>query len=232
MDFEKIYSKIGYRFKDEALLENALTHPSMISEQVSKKLKVQSYERLEFLGDSALGLIISEMLMENYIHESEGDLSRRKTFLVCGKTLAEIAEMLEIGEFIVMSRGEETHGGRQNMRNLENIMEAIIGAMYVDGGLEPAREFVKKYWIDRILAQKEPPKELKTQLQEISQKHYNCIPRYVVIGKSGADHSPSFQVSVEVNGLESFVGEGLNKKDAEKEAAGKMIKHIEDLLNK
>jgi ribonuclease-3 len=232
MKVNEIYSKIGYKFKDEALLKNALTHPSMISEQVSKKIKVQSYERLEFLGDSVLGLVISEMLMENYRNESEGDLSRRKTFLVCGKTLAEIAEMLEISKFIMMSKGEEVHGGRKNMRNLENIMEAIIGAMYIDGGLEPVRKFVEKNWIDRILEQKDPPKELKTELQELSQKYYNCIPRYVLVEKSGAEHSPKFRVSVEVDGLESFVGEGLSKKEAEKDAAEKMVEYIEEILKK
>ena len=232
MDFEKIYLKIGYSFKDKALLENALTHPSMISEQVAKKLKVQSYERLEFLGDAVLGLVISEMLMENYSHESEGDLSSRKTFLVCGKALSEIAEELEIAEFIVMSRGEEAHGGRSNMRNLENIVEALVGAIYLDGGLEAAKVFINKNWNDRVRAQKKPPKELKTHLQELSQKHYSCIPKYNLIAKSGADHSPKFKVSVEVDGLKPFNGEGASKKEAEKDAAKKMVEYIEGELGK
>jgi len=226
---EDLYLILGYRFHNIEYLETSLTHPSMMYDS-NKTLK--NYERTELLGDAVLSLVITEELIKNYPDEDEGNLSRRRNALVSGYVLSEIASKLGIGKFIIMSKGEEKDRGRINKHNLENVMEAIIGAIYKDGGIEEARKFVLKHWKGRIKNHPELPKEPKTDLQELTQKYYKKIPRYELLERIGPEHDSTFVSKVSLDELESFIGRGESRKMSEKDAAKKMINYILDTVNK
>lgn len=220
---DEIYSILNYKFNNKVYLDTAFTHPSMMFD---KKKYYKNYERTELLGDAVLNLIITEELIKDYPRENEGDLSKRRSILVSGTTLTEVAMDIDIARFIMMSKGEENYGGRQNKHILENVMEALIGAIYRDGGIEPARKFILKYWSKRIKNYSQLPKEPKSNLQEITQKYYKKLPKYELIDKRGTENAPVFVTKVSLNGIGDFIGEGENKKEAEKEAAKKMIEYI------
>jgi ribonuclease-3 len=212
-------SKLCYEFNNKKLLEEALTHPS-ISQQDSKSF---NYERLEFLGDGVLGLVIAELLINKYPDEKEGNLAKRQAGLVRGEAVASVATNLEIGSFLKMTHGEELMGGRNNASNIENTLEALIGAIYIDGGLDAAKKFIATHWAQLLEDMKEPPKDAKTALQEWAQGRGLPIPKYTTIGSRGPSHDPEFEVEVLVVGYDAARAVGNSKKKAEREAAQKML---------
>ncbi len=215
---------INYSFKNKDLIKEALTHPSITHK--NKKSEVVNYERLEFLGDAVLGLVIAELLIVEYPNEDEGGLAKRLAALVRGEALALIAIEIGIGKYIRMSEGEETMGGRNNPSNIENTLEAIIGAIYIDGGLKAAAEFIIRYWKDLAVDMIEPPKDPKTHLQEWAQSKSYKIPEYEVVETVGPSHAPIFTIKLSVNGQEDVFAKGDSKKKAEREAAIIMLKNI------
>jgi ribonuclease-3 len=219
-------TNLGYHFNDSALLEEALTHPS-ISRSHNKSGASFNYERLEFLGDAVLGLVMAELLLRRYPHEKEGALAKRFAALVRGEALAEIARDLSVGEHIRMTAGEASSGGRTNDHNIENALEAIVGAIYLDGGLAAITNFIERHWVNLIEnMQDEPPKDPKTSLQEWAQSRGFAIPVYRVVEAKGPVHAPLFTVSVQVSDYPIMQAEGPSKKVAEREAARALVNHL------
>lgn len=224
---EKFSKTIGYQFRNISLLQEALTHPSVSVESKKDENRKKNYERLEFLGDTVLALVVAEFLLELFPNEAEGDLAKRHAGLVCGETLTAIAQELHVGDYLTLSSGEETTGGRENPANLENALEALMGALYLDGGIDVAKTFVKTYWHDKALEMKEPPKDPKTALQEWSQGKGLPIPAYKIIKTEGPPHAPLFTVEVSLPKMDSITAQGSSKRAAEREAAKTMLEHIE-----
>ncbi len=220
--FATLEQILEHQFANQKLLEKALTHPSLNRSNFEGQ-KIFNYERLEFLGDGVLGLVIAELLFSLFPDENEGALAKRHAALVRGETVTEISRALGIGEYIVMADGEEQTGGRDNASNLENTMEAIIGAVYLDGGLEPVKQFILKHWTLKAQAMKTPPKDPKTALQEWAQARKFPIPEYKSIKTEGPAHAPIFTIEVCVSGQASVQATGASKKIAEKKAAASML---------
>ncbi len=214
--------KLDYNFKNKELLEKALTHPSYASEN-----NTRSYERLEFLGDSVLGLVISRLLFDKFSDEREGDLAKRRSALVCGNTLSEVARTMHLGKDILMSSGEEANGGRDNDANLENVFEALIGAIYLDGGMDEVTDFVLRHFEELTHSMTEPPKDAKTRLQEWAQGQGYPLPEYKTVSIEGPPHAPMFTVEVSVEDNGSAVAHGPSKKTAERDAARHLYEKIE-----
>lgn len=218
---EKLEEKIGYHFRDRELLQTALTHSSYANE---KHGDVQSYERLEFLGDSILGLVTAEFL---YTHEPrlpEGRMTRLRAELVCEVSLHKTALELGLGRYMRLGRGEEHTGGRERPSILADMVEAIIAAMYLDSGMEQARSFI----LERILRDVEfgdshRSADYKTRLQELVQRKSNQVITYRLTGESGPDHDKTFTFEVLINGVVSGEGSGKTKKEAEQVAACKAL---------
>ncbi len=224
MNFTEFENKLGYHFKNRDLLIQALTHPS---NHVCNKKDLPDYERLEFLGDAVLCLIVTIFLIDTYPSEQEGDLAKRRSALVCGRTLAEIARTIDLGEQIMMSYGEEHVGGRQNDHNLEDAMEALLGAIFVDGGLEQAKKIIASFWLPKIKEMKIIPYNPKTKLQEISQAKKHGIPVYELMSVEGEAHNPLFEIQVSIHQDLRASGKGSSKKIAENIAAEELLKIIE-----
>ena len=213
----------GHEFNNLELMQVSITHPSVAGD------RTDSYERLEFIGDAVLGLVVSEMLYRMYPDNSEGDLTKKRMALVCGSRVVEIARSLGLGRILRMSKGEMSCGGQNNDSNLENAMEAIIGALYIDGGIEVARNFVAKHWHHAAESMVSVPlTDYKSALQEWSQSKTLPVPEYRVISKIGSEHEPIFTVEVSISSLETekAVGSGKNKKLAEQAAAKLMLEKI------
>ncbi len=224
----EIQQIICYEFRNIANLEEALSHPSL--KHVSSYIKnVKDNERLEFLGDAVLNLVITEFLFLNFSHEKEGELARRRSTLVCKENLAEITREIGLAKFLSMTTGEENCGGRLNESNLENLIEALIGAIYVDSGFENAKKFIGRFWFEKALSLTIAPKDSKAALQEWSQKFVKMKPIYEVINSSGPAHLPIFEVEVSLSIKGKIIkcsAEGVSKKIAEKLAATKMLELI------
>lgn len=211
--------KLGYQFRRRELLANALLHRSHI--HVTGQDRESSNERLEFLGDAVLGLVTNEELYQKYPDRSEGDLTKMKSLLVCGARLSEVATEFDLGTHIRMSRSEAATGGRQRSSILADTTEALIGAVYLDGGLEPARAVIKRVVLkgsDAVVARRSLA-NYKSRLQELIQSRHKSPPRYRVTQVAGPDHDRVFEVSVSFNGEVLGRGEGRNKKTAEQHAA-------------
>ena len=208
-------TKISYNFSNEKLLEEALTHPSLSKENSSKP----NYQRLEFLGDKVLSLIIGEFLMEKYPNEMEGALSRRQAAVVSGEALAEIALIIGLDEVLQISSGEEKLGGRSNKRNLENALEALIGAIYLDSNFSEAKKFILKFWQNFLDKNLEPPKDPVSKLQEIMQLRFKQLPQYFTTQDGGLDHAPNFSSTLQLPTGTEFSASGKSKKEAQKEVA-------------
>lgn len=206
---------LDYTFKNPALLEEALTHPSTG--------RARHYERLELLGDAVLLLIVTQKLLELYPDEPEGDIVKRRAALVNGATLAEVAQEMGLGERLILGESERIGGGQQTPSNLENAMEAVIGAVYADGGLEGARHLVLAQFEARMRAMKTPPKDPKTTLQEWAQARGKPLPEYRVIEQTGPSHAPLFVVEVAVEGHPPAHAESSTKRTAERLAAEKLL---------
>lgn len=220
-DLDTLQAAIGHTFNDPSLLKQALTHSSA----ASKRLK--SNERMEFLGDRVLGLCLAEMLLESYQDEDEGGIGYRFTALAQRDALARVAGNIGIASEIKLSTGEHMTGGRENPGVLADAVEAVLAAIYLDGGINAARTFVVTHWTAMMREDKRPPKDPKTTLQEWAQGRGLGLPTYKITGQSGPDHQPVFDVSVHLEGAGSAVGEGQNKRNAEQSAAEALLKKLE-----
>ena len=217
---------LDYKFKDKSLLTQALTHPSIKASKERSKNNI-TYERLEFLGDSIVSFVISEKLYKDFSDYSEGQLSKLKMFLVCGDTMAKIANKMNIGAHIIMDNGEETMGGRSNPKNLENTLEAICAAIYLDSkDYEVIKNIILKLWQEFINPDNLILHDPKTTLQEILHEKFQKTPKYELISSTGAAHDLLFKIHVIVDGIEPSSGEGKTRKAAEKQAALAMLKHL------
>jgi len=213
--------RLGHVFREPALLEEALTHPSAVA---SARGRGRTYQRLEFLGDRVLALAVADMLMAAYPAEPEGALSRRHTQLVRAETCAEVARALGLGGFVVLGEGEAQSGGRDKGAILSDVAEAVIGAIYLDGGYEPARRFVTTAWGAHVT---DPPsadlRDAKTRLQEWAQARGYPTPVYATRERRGPDHAPEFVMEVVVDGLGRAEGAGPSKRVAEQAAAATLL---------
>ncbi len=210
-----LQERLGYAFRDPTLLENALTHSSYANER-----RGHSNERLEFLGDSVLGMVTAEKLYHTFPDLPEGRLSRLRAELVCEQALHAVALDLRLGDYLRLGKGEEHSGGRTRPSILADAVEAIIAAMFLDGGLQPAKNFI----LSHILAGLEAGEmhhvaDYKTELQEQVQKKADQHLRYELVGESGPDHRKQFVMAVYLNDAEIGRGEGRSKKEAEQAAA-------------
>lgn len=216
-DLAALEEKIGIHFKNPDLLAQALVHSS------SRRDRRQSNERLEFLGDRVLGLAVAALLYHSYPDEDEGDLGYRFTALVRSETLAEVARGLDLGRFLSLSSGEDSTGGRKNPGLLSDACEAVIGAIYLDAGFEPARAFVERHWQPILEHHQRPPKDAKTRLQEWGQSRGLPLPAYRTVRRTGPDHAPRFVVSVTLGDAGHAEGEGASKRMAEQAAAEALL---------
>ncbi|MEX2455361.1 MAG: ribonuclease III [Rhodospirillaceae bacterium] len=210
-----------YTFRRPALIERALTHTSLRQTKSDP-----SYERLEFLGDRVLGLLIAELLLERFPQSSEGKLAPRLAALVSGRTLADVARSIGLGEFIRMSDGESAAGTRDRRSVLADCCEAVIGALYRDGGLDAAREFVKRLWMPLI--DDVEPRVAKTELQEWLQARGLPLPEYVIVERVGPPHQPVFTVELTISGQAPVRAQGKSKRAAEVQAATLMLDSIRE----
>lgn len=217
----ELQKTIGYQFRKDNLLKLALTHRSL-----GKDAGETNNQRLEFLGDAVLGLTIAEMLYQLFPNEDEGDLSKRQVSLVNGEQLASIATQMGLGQCLNISVGEAEQGGRTNPSNLEDACEALLGAVYLDGGIEAVRLVVQKFWGQAAKETKAPPKDPKTTLQEWAQAQGIPLPEYRLISADGPSHAPHFIIEIHLNGQDPVRGEAGTKRVAERLAASEMLKKL------
>ena len=217
---QELEARLGHVFAEPSLLDRALTH---ISAAKSSEGRLGSYQRLEFLGDRVLGLAISSMLIAEFPRADEGELSRRLAELVRAEACAEVADAMNLGPFIRLGQGEASSGGRKKIAILSDVCEAVIGAVHLDGGYEPAAALVERFWRPRMLAPRRPLRDPKTELQEWAQGRGLATPSYREIERSGPDHNPQFRVAVLVEGLAEAEGEGPSKRIAEQAAARALL---------
>ena len=208
---------IGYRFQNITLLQNALAHSSFANERWHDSLK--SNERLEFLGDSILGMVVAEFLYRNYPDRPEGELTRMRADMVCETSLAKVANQIGLGEHLLLGHGEEQGGGRARVSILADAVESVIAASFLDGGMEPARKFIERFILCDVPEQRLRNADYKTALQELVQQKKNQVITYELTGESGPDHDKHFVVRVLLNGAPIGTGEGTSKKRAEQDAA-------------
>lgn len=216
---QELQDRLGYQFKKPELLFKALTHSSAGMEK--------NYERLEFLGDRVVGLVIAEELFHMFKDENEGDLAKRHAALVQGRMLARIARRINLGDAMELSEAERAAGGSKNENILADAMESVIGAIFVDQGmLEQTRRIIRELWGDTIKVMKEPPQDPKTALQEWAQGRGLPLPSYELVSRTGPDHAPTFEIKVEVEGYPSWTSPGSSRRKAEKEAAAVLLAHL------
>lgn len=213
--------KIGYTFKNRDWLERALTHSSSMDDK--------NYERLEFLGDRVLGLVMAEALFTHFPDESEGGLARRHSALVQGRTIALLGQQNGIGEYIIMSVAERASGGGEKENIVADVMEAMLGAIFLDAGLDAAKEVILRLWGENIDTLSDAPQDPKTELQEWVQARGLPLPLYEIVEKSGPDHAPEFVIEVRVEGEKPITANGPSRRQAEKTAARVMLRHLKGL---
>ncbi len=226
---DALQSSLGYRFQARALLEEALTHSSHVNEQ--KSASAQHNERLEFLGDAVLSLVMSEYLASALPQSSEGALSKLKAQLVSEATLALVARRLELGEHLKLGRGEDRSKGREKDSLLADALEAVLAAVHLDGGFEASRMVTRRIFADElthIAAQQDQPGagDYKTQFQEWCQKRHDTLPRYVTVRETGPDHQKLFEVELSIQGEVVGIGSGRSKKEAEQQAAKQALRQV------
>lgn len=213
---EELEEILKHRFNNAGLLKTALTHTSVNSHVA------RNYERLEFLGDRVLGVSVASLLYRIFPSEPEGSLAQRFTALVCRETVAEVARTLDLGRFMIVADEEI----RKNESVLCDVCEAVIGAIYIDGGVEAAIDFVNHHWRELIDKKVAPPKDAKTALQEAAHVKGLGVPHYETVERSGPEHAPVFTVRLKMAGTKDVIGQGHNKKLAEFDAAAKMLEQI------
>ena len=211
---------IGYQFRDAGLLELALAHPSLASGT--------SNQRLEFLGDSVLGAVVAHVLYEQFPTEKEGELARRLAALVRGETLAAVARDMRLGEYLSIGLSEKQVQGQHNSSNLEDALEALIGAIFLDGGMEAAEAFIRPRWLALSKLLTAPPKDAKTTLQEWAQARGLPVPTYELISTTGPAHAPQFTIRVKVKGQVGETATAASKRQCEQAAAAAMLKRLEN----
>lgn len=215
---EELQKKLKYKFKDENLLKEALTHSSYANEHKGNNIKCN--ERLEFLGDSVLSIVVSDYIYKNCPELPEGDLTKLRASLVCEESLYKFAKKINLGSYLILSRGEHHNKGAERPSILSDAFEALIAAIYLDGGRESAADFILKFVIPEVKNyKKHPAKDYKTKLQEIIQKNPGEILKYVLVKESGPDHEKHFIVEVHLNSNVIGKGGGKSKKQAEQQAA-------------
>lgn len=214
----ELEEKIGYHFKNKSLLMEAVTHSSYAKERKSQHIKFN--ERLEFLGDAVLSIVVSDYIFKNCPELPEGELTKLRAALVCEKSLYEFAKQIDLGKYLILSKGERHNGGADRPSILSDAFEALIAAIYIDGGMEPASKHILNFIIPAIKnSRRKQVKDYKTTLQEIVQKNPGEKLEYVLTGESGPDHEKHFSVEVHLNSNVIGKGGGRSKKEAEQQAA-------------
>lgn len=217
--------KIGYSFQDRRLLENALTHSSYANEH--RMAKVPSNERLEFLGDSILGLVVADHLYRTRPDLPEGDLTRIRAALVCESSLVEVARGLNLGSYLKLGKGEDHGGGRARPSIQADAVEAMLAAVYLDGGIGQARKLIHRLVLNQEEARTAAGRDYKTALQELVQRENGQILSYRLTGEKGPDHDKIFAMEVLLNGQSIGAGQGRSKKEAEQAAAKAAVLRLE-----
>ena len=220
--FTALQEELGYQFADSSLLLRALTHVSHERDDGADHNEV-----LEFLGDAVLDLAVSDLLMRRFPARSEGDLSKMRAALVNTSALAEKAAQLDLGALLCLGKGEERSGGRTKPSILAGAFEAVLGAVYQDGGFEAARRLVERYFIGDVKEKRLGQQDYKTRLQEISQMLFHAPPAYRIVSESGPDHDKHFVTEIAVGGKVLGTGEGKTKKQAEQQAAKKALGELQ-----
>ena len=218
----RLKQALGHRFADPGLLDEALTHSSVASAGDRRRTN----ERLEFLGDRVLGLVVADMLFDRFPDEDEGALARRHAALVRRESLARVAESIGLAENIRLSRGEEDAGGRKNPGLLADACEAVIAALYLDGGIDVAATFIRDQWDAMVAEDVRPPKDAKTELQEWAQARGLALPRYREVGREGPAHAPMFSIEVSLADRTPASASGPSKRAAEQAAAEAMLEEL------
>ena len=221
---DTIEEKLDYNFKSQSLLINALTHSSYANENRGRSC--ESNERLEFLGDSVLGLVVADALYSRFPELPEGRMTRMRAQLVCEESLHRVASELGLGEYMRLGRGEEHTGGRNRTSILADAVEALIAAMYLDGGMDIARAFIEKHILSSLQGSYIAFGDSKTELQELVQKKSGSVLSYELLGESGPDHDKTFTSQVSLNGRPIGSGSGRTKKEAEQAAARAALKEL------
>ena len=221
---KELEAAIGYRFQNISLLQNALAHSSYANERWHNSL--MSNERLEFLGDSVLGMLVADYLYRSFPDRPEGELTRMRADMVCERTLATIAQGLGLGQHLLLGKGEEQGGGRSRDSILADAVESVIAACYLDGGMDAAKAFVERFVLVNVPVQRLNNADYKTALQELVQQKKNQTIVYRLAGESGPDHDKQFRVELTING--ELVGEGIgsSKKRAEQDAARQALETL------
>jgi len=214
---EAFEERLGHRFRDRGFLQRALTHPSASARH-------DHYQRLEFLGDRVLGLGVAAMLLEEFPAAEEGELSRRLNRLVRQETCAEVAAALGVGPHLRLGQSEAQSGGRRKTTILADVAEALVAAVFLDGGWDPAYAAVRRHWREHMLDPRLPLRDPKTALQEWAQGRGLAMPAYRELERVGPDHDPEFLIGVEVDGLDLAEGRGRSKRVAEQNAAEAMLR--------
>ena len=221
---KELETAIGYRFRNISLLQNALTHSSYANERWHNSLL--SNERLEFLGDSVLGMLVADYLYRTFPDRPEGELTRMRADMVCEQTLAAVANRIGLGQHLMLGHGEEQGGGRSRNSILADAMESVIAACFLDGGLEAALKVVQQFILVEVPVTRLHNVDYKTQLQELVQQKKNQVLSYALVGQSGPDHDKQFDVEVSLNGTVVGKGSGRSKKRAEQDAARAAIEKL------
>ena len=220
----ELENAIGYRFRNVTLLQNALAHSSYANERYHDSLR--SNERLEFLGDSILGMTVAEHLYRNFPDRPEGELTRMRADMVCETALAAVADRIGLGKHLLLGHGEEQGGGRLRASILADAVESVIAACYLDGGMESATAFIRSFILCNVPVKRLQNVDYKTTLQELVQRKKDQVLSYTLLGESGPDHDKQFQVCVWLNGKAVGEGVGRSKKRAEQEAARVAIEKL------
>ncbi len=218
---EQLENRLGHRFTNRALLDQALTHGSAVAGN-----RQFGYERLEFLGDRILGAIVASLVFRSYPQESEGKLTLRQVDLVRNETIAAIARELEIERLVHLSPGEERRGANENESVLADVLEALIGAIYLDGDYKQARQFVERYWLKRMKAVHTPPQDAKSRLQEWLLGHNLTLPVYTVVSMTGPDHAPDITVEISHESGRRKRATGSSRRQAETAAAQQLLDEL------
>lgn len=220
---KKLEAKLGYTFQNGTLLRHALTHSSYANEHRSEGLT--SNERLEFLGDSILGMVVADHLYHTHPDMPEGELTRTRAALVCEDSLYDIAKELGLGEYLRLGKGEDAGGGRKRPSILADAVESVLAAVYLDGGIEPARRLIQVLVLDRE-RERVVDRDYKTALQEVVQRTPGSAITYRLVRESGPDHCRLFEMEVSIGGIAAGQGQGRTKKEAEQMAAKAAIQKM------
>lgn len=223
----QLEERLDYHFRDLALLRGALYHSSYANEH--RSMGIASNERLEFLGDAVLGFVSAEHLYRKHPDLPEGELTRIRAALVCEESLHEVAQSLHLGDFLMLGKGEESGGGRYRPSILADAVEAVLAAVYLDGGMDEARKLIHRVLLDKEQEQmvESRRRDCKTELQELVQRKPNQELHYALVSESGPDHAKVFAVAVMLNGQTIGLGSGHSKKEAEQSAARAALEQIQ-----